>query len=245
MRKLVVGVVVAALTLTGAVAAWAVSTAETTHNATFTPGNKREGTPKRPRGNTLVVRLRQGTTTGSGQPATTTVIIIRIPRQWRLLSERWPRSRRCRVATVNQRGTDSVCPRGSRIGGGDAELLASDGTIEEHLDIRAYVTTTGDLGFFLDSPPGEPTEVNTMIVGQTSDGGRLIRINIPTTLQQPIPGIKSSIEEIVFRLNGSTRVRGRRVSILVTTGCRRTWVFTFQSRYDDGGRNSDSNTLRC
>jgi hypothetical protein len=244
MRKLVVGALVSALTLTGAVGALAVSSSETTHTVTFSTGNKREGTPRRPRPNSLTLRLSQGTTTGSGQPATTTTINVSIPRQWRLNSERWPRRRRCNITTVNQRGTDSVCPRGSRIGRGRTRLLAADGGIEEFANIRAYVIRNGDLGFFIDSDPGEETEINAMVQGVTSRSR--ISIKIPATLQQPVPGVKSAIGELTTTIAGSAPIRGRRRGILETTGCpRRGWAFTLESVYDDGGRNRDSGRVRC
>jgi hypothetical protein len=244
MRKLVVGVLASALTLTGAVGAWAVASSETTHDVTFRTGNKREGTPRKPRANTLRLSLNQGTTTGSGQPATTTTINVGIPRTWRLNSERWPRRRRCNITTVNQRGTDSVCPRGSRIGRGRTKLLAADGGIEEFANIRAYVIRNGDLGFFIDSDPGEETEINTMVQGVTSRSR--ISIKIPRTLQEPVPGVKSAIDELTTTIAGSARIRGRSRGILETTGCpRRGWSFSLQSVYDDGGSNRDSGTVRC
>jgi hypothetical protein len=244
MRKLVVGALVAALALVGAVGAWAVSSAQTTHDVKFRTGNKREGTPARPRANSLSLRLDQGTTTGSGQPATTTTINVGIPRQRRLNSERWPRRRRCNIATVNQRGTDSVCPRGSRIGRGRTRLLAADGGIEEFANIRAYVIRNGDLGFFIDSDPGEETEINTMVQGVTSRGR--ISIKIPKTLQEPVPGVKSAIAWLTTTIRGSAPIRGRTRGILETTGCRRgNWAFTLESRYDDGGRNRDTGRVTC
>jgi hypothetical protein len=243
MRKLVVGALVGALSLCGAIAAWGVPSSQTTLQADFGSGHKREGTRSAPRANSLIVRVDQNTTTGSGQPATSTALNIGIPRQWRLNSEIWPRRRRCNIATVNQRGSDSVCPRGSRIGSGNADLLAAEGGIQEDVDIRAYVIRNGDLGFFLDSPPGEPTEINTMVQGVTSRGR--ISIKIPQTLQQPIPGVKSAIDRLFTRLSATARIRGRRRGILETTGCRRSWAFTFESVYDDGGRLRDTDRVRC
>jgi hypothetical protein len=134
--------------------------------------------------------------------------------------------------------------RGSRVGLGEADLLAAGGGIMEHLDVRAHVIKNGDLGFFLDSPPGEPTEINNMIQGVTSRGRR-ISIKIPAELQN-VSGLKSSIDKLSFRLSSMARIGGERRGIVETIGCRRgRWSFTLESVYDDGGRNKDSDAVTC
>jgi hypothetical protein len=244
VRKYLAGALIGAFMLTGAVTAWAVSSAQTTHNVNFTTGHKREGTPRNPRPNSLRITLDQGTTTGTDQPATTTTINVALNRQWRLNSELWPQRRRCSIQKVNQQGTDSVCPRGSKVGSGSAVLLAGGGGISEDVNVRAHVIKNGDLGFFLDSPPGEPTEINNMIQGVTSRLRR-ISIKIPDELQN-VAGLKSSIDKLSFRLAASAPIRGERRGIVETTGCRRgRWSFTLESIYDDGGSNKDSDRVTC
>jgi hypothetical protein len=244
MRKLVVGVLLGALTLGGAVTALAQSSAQTTMDVKFRPGNKREGTRANPRANSVRITIDQNTTTGTGQPATTTAINVKLARQWRLNSELWPRRRRCNIRTVNQRGSDSVCPRGSRIGRGSANLLAANGGIKEFVNIRAYVIKNGDLGIFLDSPPGQPVTINNMVQGTTTRR-RNVSVKIPQSLQQPIPGVKSAIDDLTLRLAGSAPTRRGRLPILQTTGCGRFWAFVIESRYDDGGRIRDSHRVSC
>jgi hypothetical protein len=243
MRKLVVAALVSALALTGAVTAWAVTSAETTISANFSPNNKRKGTRANPAPKVLVINHDQSTTTGSGQPETSEAIRLGFARGWRVNSGIWPRNARCNIQTVNQRGSDSGCPRGSRVGSGAVNLLAGDGGIQEAADLRLYVSRDGDLFIFLDSRPGEPVELNAAVPCEVTRG-RTAQCNIPETLQRPA-GVKSSIDNLRLRIAGSRRIRGKRRSILETTGCRRAWVFTFTVIFDDRVRKTDSDRVRC
>jgi hypothetical protein len=242
MRKLVVAALIGVLTLAGAVAASAVSSSETVTDSQFTPGNKREGTRKNPRPNSFTLRHDQSTTTGSGQPETTATIRLFVPRGWILLSERWPRSRRCDINRVNQAGSDRVCPRGSRVGQGVVNLLGSDGRIQEVADLRVHVTRTGDLMIFLQTRPGEEVPLNTALLCAVA--GRVANCQIPETLQRPL-GVKSAIDNLRITIGGFTRIRGKRRGILETTSCRRFWVFQIEIVFDDGARQRDTDRVRC
>jgi hypothetical protein len=243
MRKLFVAALVCALALTGAVTAWAVTSAETNISANFSPNNKRKGTSARPAAKALVINHDQSTTTGSGQPETTRAIRLIMARGWHLRSGIWPRRARCNIRTVNQRGSDSSCPRGSRVGSGVVNLLAGDGGIREAADLRVHVSTDGDLFIFLDSRPGEPVELNAAVPCEVTRG-RTAQCNIPETLQRPA-GVKSSIDNLRLRIAGARRVRGKLRSILETTGCRRAWVFTFEAIFVDGVRKRETDRVRC
>jgi hypothetical protein len=244
MRKLVIGVLMGALALTGAVTAWAVTSAETTVDNQVTVGNKREGTRAKPRPNSFVLRQDQATTTGSGQPATTDRITLVFPRRWILISERWPRRRRCDIDEVNQAGSDSSCPRGARIGGGVVNLLAGGaGQIKEVADLRVWVTKTGDIMIFLDSRPGQPVELNAAVPCTVSQRRRAV-CDIPPVLERPA-GVPSSIDNLRLRIAGFARIRGKRRSILQTTGCRRAWTFVVIIEFDDNETARDSDRVRC
>ena len=243
MRKLFVAALVCALALTGAVTAWAVTSAETTISANFAPNNKRKGTPSRPAPKALTITHSQDTTTGSGQPETSAAIRLALARGWHLRSGIWPRRARCNIDTVNQRGSDSGCPRGSRVGSGVVNLLAGDGAISETADLRLHVSSDGDLFIFLDSRPGEPVELNAAVPCEVSRG-RNAQCNIPETLQRPA-GVKSSIDTLRLRIAGSRRIRGKRRSIVETTSCRRAWSFTFTVIFVDRVSKTESDRVRC
>jgi len=247
--KYLAGVVVGALTLGGAMAAWAVPASQTTLDVTFKPGSPEAGTKKKPRANSLKISIKGDTTTGSGQPATSTALNIMLPKQWRLNSERWPRRARCDIAEANQGKSDSVCPRGSKIGAGSA--IVQGGASEQGagvtrtLFVRAYVIENGDLGFFVQNKRGETPAVALMIQGNTSRRRR-ISIKIPQNLQEPVAGVPTGIRLLEFTLRGKARAGGKRLGIVDTTGCgsRKQWLFTLQDVYRDG-KKSDSDTARC
>ncbi len=245
--KYLAGVLVGALTLGGAVA-WAVPASQTTLNTTFTPGSAKAGTQKNPRAATLKIRISGDTTTGRGQPATSTALNISLPKQWRLNSERWPRKARCDIAEANQNKSDSVCPKGSKIGAGSTTVQggASDTGegITRTLFVRAYVIENGDLGFFIENKRGETPAVAVMIQGATSRRRR-ISIKIPKNLQEPVADVPTGIRELQFTLRGTARAKGERFGVVETTGCaNRRWLFTLEDVYRDG-RKSDSDTAPC
>jgi hypothetical protein len=236
--------------LTVAAVAWAVPPSQSTLDVSFTPGAQKAGTAKAPRGNSLTIGIKGGTTTGTGQPATTTDVNIGFPRQWRLNSERWPRRSRCSVQRANQQKSSSVCPRGSRIGGGSTTVQGgasdtSSGVIRT-LNIKAFVTTTGDIGLFVKNKAGEVPTVNEMIVGSTSRQRR-INVKISENLQEPVQGVPTGIRDLTFTLRGTARINGKTRSIVETTGCpaRNRWSFNLTDIYRGGARKSDSDTARC
>jgi hypothetical protein len=241
MRKLFVAALVSALALTGAVTAWAVTSAETTISANFAPNNKRKGTARKPANKTLVINHGQRTTTGSGQAETTDAIRLIFARGWRVNSGIW--RFRCNITVVNNAGSDSSCSRGSRVGSGVVTLLAGDGGIEETADLRLYVSRDGDLFIFLDSRPGEPVELNATVPCEVSRR-RSANCTIPEALQRPA-GVKSSIRDLRLTIGKVIRIRGKRRGILETAGCRRAWVFTFEALFDDGVRKRETDRVRC
>jgi hypothetical protein len=243
MRKPVVAALIGALTLTGAVTAIAVPPSQTTTDTQFRPGTTRDGTNKKPRINSFRLKNDQGTSTGSGQPATTAAITLVTPAGWTVNSEIWPRRSRCDIDEVNQAGSDSGCPRGARIGSGVVNLLAGDGAIKEVADLRAWVTRTGDIMIFLDSRPGQPVELNAAVLCNVSRRSRA-KCLIPETLQRPA-GVPSAIDDLTLRLVGTARIRGKRRGILESRRCRRAFVFAFIVEFDDGTTVRDTDRIRC
>ena len=248
-RKFTAGMLAAATTLAAAAVAWAVPADQTTLDVTFTPGAAKAGTKKTPRANSLVITAKGDTTTGTGQPATSTALNIGLPKQWILNSERWPKKARCSVQEANQQKSSSVCPKGSGIGGGKA--IVQGGATEtgegvtRTLNVKAFVVKNGDIGLFVQNKAGESPTVNEMIIGATSQQ-RKISVKISKNLQEPVQGVPTGIRELTFSLKGTARINGKRRSIAETTGCgpRNQWLFSLTDIYTDG-RKTDSDTARC
>lgn len=241
-NKFVVGALACALMLTGAIAAWAVPSSQSTLNVTFKPGSKQAGTKKKPKANTLNVTIKGGTTTGQGQPATSTSLNTTLPKTWKLNSEKWPKKKRCSIVKVNQDKSTASCPKGSKVGAGLSTALAGDGAITQKLVVTAFVIKNGDIGFFLKG--SVPVAVAQMIQGVTST--RKLSVKIPPNLQQPLMGVKTGIVLLQVKFKGSAKYAGKTHGILETTGCKgKSWSFTEEDVYDDGGRNKDTDTARC
>ena len=120
---------------------------------------------------------------------------------------------------------------------------AGTGDLISEIDVRAYVTTSGDLGLWLTT--ATPLPINQMLVGKVNRG-RTIRVAIPSNIQQPLIGVKSAIRVLRFSLDGTARVNGRTVGAVESTGCptSKLWTLAFQSVYTHGS-TTDSDTAAC
>jgi hypothetical protein len=242
MRKLVIAALVVALTLSGALVAWARHD-ETTVDAQFTAGKRDAGTRTNPASNTFRIVIRVGTTTGQGQGETIESATLNAANGWSINSERYPARARCDMARVSQTGSTSVCPPSSRAGRGSGTLKAGSGSITEPVVITIWVSKTGDIFLFLKSGPGAPVELAAPIPCPVS--GRVAKCNIPEALQAPA-GVKTTIERLVLSLGGSVRVGNRRIHLLTTRSCRgRVWVFGLVLVFDDGGTIRDRDRVPC
>jgi hypothetical protein len=237
MRKLVVTALVSALVLTGAVAAWGAATGnETLISIEMIMGNKKD----RGSNSTTLVHEQNPADPADGQGGTTSSIRITL-RGVRLNTGVWRVT--CNIRVVNQRGSDSVCRRGSRVGRGVVNFEAGDGSIQETADLRLYVTPDRDLFIFLDSRPGEPVELNAAVPCEVTRR-TIVLCSIPETLQVPA-GVPAAIVNLRLTISATQRRRGRREGILQNTGCGRAFVVVFQVRFRDGARKTDSDRVPC
>ena len=210
------------------------STSATSRNA---------GTTANPNPVNMNIAVTQTTRSGTGQPETSTDLNITLPKQYRFMGRSWPKRLRCNPVKANQARSDSACPRGSKIGNGHVTATGGDGSFVEEIDVRAYVTTGGDLGLWLSATA--PLPINEMLVGEVSRG-RKIEVGIPTNIQQPLTGVKSAIQRLQFRLNKTVRVNGEPTGVVQSIGCpaSRRWVLAFENVYQHGS-TTDSDTSRC
>jgi hypothetical protein len=212
-------------------------------NFSTTAKTRNAGTKANPNPVNMNIEVNQETRDGTGQPETSTDLNITLPKQFRFRGKQWPRRLRCNPQKANQARSDSACPRRSRIGSGHTTATAGDGSIVEEIDVRAYVTTGGDLGLWLSAT--SPLPINEMLVGEVSRARR-IEVGIPTNIQQPLTGVKSAIRQLRFRLNDTARVNGETIGVVETIGCpaNRRWTLAFQNVYQHGS-TTDSDTAAC
>lgn len=212
MRKVIVGgALVGALTL----AITPTALAQTTLDASLRLSPSKAGTSKKPKPVNLTLGIEGGTQSGTGQPDTTTRLRVQLPKGIKWNGKLWPRAKRCSVARANAQGSPSVCPGGSRIGGGHVTALGGNGTVVEEIDLTAFVTTGGGLGLFLEAT--QPLPINAMLEGKVRD--RTIDVAIPANIQEPITGVPTGIRTLTFTINGKTTVERKTRGALESTAC--------------------------
>lgn len=233
-RKILTGALAGALLLAVPGVAFANS-ADTLMNLGFktTSKSKKAGTAKKPRPVNMSLEINQSTRSGTGQPSSSAALNITLPKELRFMGKTWPKKLRCDSIKANQAKSDSVCPKGSKIGAGHVTATAGDGGITSEIDVRAYVTKTGDLGLWLDTL--RPLPIHEMLIGKVSRA-RTIKVAIPSNIQQPLVGVKSAIRVLRFSLAKGVE----------STGCpaSKKWTLKFQNVYTDGSQTKTA-TAPC
>jgi len=231
-RKILTGALAGALLLAVPGVAFANS-ADTLMNLGFKTTSKKAGTAKKPRPVNMSLEINQSTRSGTGQPSSSAALNITLPKELRFKGKTWPKKLRCDSIKANQVKSDSVCPKGSKIGAGHVTATAGDGGITSEIDVRAYVTKTGDLGLWLDTL--RPLPIHEMLIGKVTRA-RTIKVAIPSNIQQPLVGVKSAIRELRFSLAKGVE----------STGCpaSKKWTLKFQNVYTDGSQTKTA-TAPC
>jgi hypothetical protein len=227
---------VLALSIAGV--AYAQSLSNTTMDLSFSAKPGKAGTKKKPKAVKLKLGIEQATKDGTGQPATSTSLKITLPKGLNWNGKSWAKKNRCSINEVNQAQSDSVCPKGSKVGTG--QTIAEALGVVETLDVTAHVTSTGTLGLFL---RGAPLPIAEMIEGKVK--GRVITVAIPVNIQSPAPGVRSAITTLRFGLTGKTKVKGKSRGIIESTGCTgKKWTLKFENIVDEG-KLTDTKSVAC
>jgi hypothetical protein len=232
-RKILTGVLAGALLLAVPGVAFA-NAADTVMNLGFKTSSKSQkaGTAKKPRPASISIAVTQSTKSGS-LASTSKALNITLPKEQRFIGKTWPKKLRCDPVKANQAKSDSVCPKGSKLGAGHVTAAAGDGSLKSEIDVRAYVTKSGDLGLWLDAL--KPLPIHEMLIGKVT-GGRTIKVAIPGHIQQPLVGVRTAIDVLQFSLNKGVE----------STGCpaSKKWSLKFQNVYTDGSQTKTA-TAPC
>ena len=235
-RKIIGGLVLGSLLLAVPAAAFAADHGDTHMDLAFktTPKSQAAGTSSKPRPVSLSLGITQRTLSGSGQPATSKALNITLPREFRFTGRSWPSKLRCDPVKANAVKSNSACPKGSAIGKGHVTATAGDGRLVSEIGVTPYVTKSGDLGLWLAT--STPIPIHQMLIGKVTNS-RIVKVAIPSNIQQPVFGVRSAIRSMNFSLT-----RG-----VVSTGCpaSKNWTLKFQNVYDDGGSATASAKTAC
>jgi hypothetical protein len=205
----------------------------------FSATPSKSGTKKKPKAVNLKLGVKGATKSGTGQPSTSTALKITLPKGLNWNGKAWAKSKRCSVSKATQAKSDSVCPKGSKVGSGHVDAVAL-GT-KEPIDVTAHVTTSGNLGLFLAADV--PLSIRVMLEGKVK--GNVINVAIPPQIQEPLPNVPSAIETLSFGLNGKTKVKGKTRGVIESTSCSGgKWKLKFENIVTDG-KLSDSRSVSC
>jgi hypothetical protein len=270
MRRIhLIGVAVTAVVLAVAVAAaYAVPPSATTWSISSKVTPKKAGTKKKPKAEVVDLKMNGDTTPPGGSPATSTDIVIQMPKTLKWYGKKWPKSKQCDASAADAAKSNSVCPKGSRVSlkkptskvnhvHATAQPDPAKPKIEEDLDLTAYVLKAdsnhspdpikaGDLGLWLQSTPTAVVPISVMLGGNISKDGSKISVHIPQNVQEPVTGVPTGIEELFFTLDGKIKVKGKTYGAVSSVGCKnKKWKTTITSIYRDGSKKSDSDTGKC
>lgn len=224
MRKLLLGAVVASLSL--AVAATAVAqTPESTFTAKATPSDA--GTKRKPKNTSLNFKVTLN------KPQTTVEFIdLGLPRGLKLSGKGL---KRCSVDTLAFQGPQA-CPKGSKAGPtGSANALLGSGPTAAPLnfDVTPFVLDDNTFVFYVASEAGTGVFVQSPITGEITGKGRKLRIRIPEELRKPDGVTDASLTALDQTFSGKVAKK----YVVSSTGCKNrkhkfTGKLTFTQRGD-------------
>ena len=185
MRKYLIVALAAVLSIAVSAVAVAQSTAPEV-TAKLTPTNA--GTKKKPTNSTLKLFVKNNKT-----DATVDTITVNIGKQVKLSGKGF---KYCTANTLNTQGK-TACPSGSKAGGGTANAVVGPGKAPLKFTVDAYVGSKSSIIFYVQQVGGT---VRKALVGKVSRAsgkfGQKIVIKIDEDLQQPAPGVFSSLVDL-------------------------------------------------
>src|SRR3954451_21759970 len=133
----------------------------------------------------------------------------------------------CSAATLNSRGK-SACPAGSKAGSGTAHAVVGPGRVPLKFTVNAYVGSKSSIIFYTQQVGGTVRKAPTGKVSKTSGKyGSKIVIKIDEDLQQPAPGVFSSLVD----LNTTIKAKRGKAFLVSTNGCPRNKKHAFGVKF--------------
>ena len=248
MRKLVVAAAVCVGALALAALAYATS-ANTTMDASARLANLNTGTKAKPEAEKVNITIEQ--TDPDPQPPTSVRLLLDFPGQINFNGlKRWSLGRRCDSRKADQAKSNSVCPRGSRVGRVHVTAKAANGGITQILTGVVHVIKPrsgsargpAGLGFWITST--SPVAIAQFLPGKINFRTGVLDVSIPKNLQEPVAGVKSAIQRLTASVAGRDPKGG---ALVRSTGCPRSRGMNLKitSVNDDGGRVSDTAIISC
>jgi hypothetical protein len=189
LRKYLIVALAAVLSIAAASIALAANAAPDV-TAKLTPA--KAGTKKKPKNSTLALHVKNNQT-----DATVDTITVNVGKNVKLNGKGF---KFCTANTLNTKGK-SACPSGSKAGGGTANAVLGPGHVPLKFTVDAYVGSKNTIIFYTQQVGGT---VSKALVGKVSKAsgnfGSKIVIKIDEDLQQPAPGVYSSLVDLTTTL---------------------------------------------
>jgi hypothetical protein len=205
LRKYLVVALAAMLSIALASVAFAANAAPDV-SAKLTPKNA--GTKKKPTNSKLTLSVKNNQT-----DATVDTITVNVGKQVKLSGKGF---KYCTANTLNTQGK-TACPSGSKAGNGTASAVVGPGKAPLNFSVDAYVGSKSSIIFYVQQVGGT---VRKALVGKVSKAsgkfGSKITIKIDEDLQQPAPGVFSSLVD----LQTTIKAKKGKNYLVSSTGCK-------------------------
>jgi hypothetical protein len=209
LRKLFAAALVAVMSLALAAVALAQnpdpSTTAPTVTGSISPA--KAGTKSKPKPSTLKLFVKNNRT-----DATVSTITISLPKNLKLSGTGFPV---CTAATLNSKGK-AGCPAGSKAGTGTANAVVGPGRAPIKFSNDVYIGGKNTIVFYVQQVGGTVRKaLNAPITRAGGKYGQKLTVKIDPDLQQPAPGVFSSLVD----LKATVKAQRRGKSLVTTTGC--------------------------
>jgi len=206
LRKYLLAALIAVLSIAvTAVAVAQTPSTEPTVTASLTPS--KAGTKKKPKNATLKLFVKNNQT-----DATVNTITVNLGKNIKLSGKGF---KYCTAATLNTEGKTG-CPSGSKAGSGSANAVVGPGKAPLGFTVDAYVGSRNSIIFYVQQKGGTVRKALTgKVSGASGKYGSKITIKIDEDLQQPGPGVFSSLVD----LRTTIKAKKGKNYLVSTTGC--------------------------
>jgi hypothetical protein len=209
LRKYLIAALAAVLSLAVAAVALAQNPdpSATAPDVKATVSPAKAGKKSKPKNSTLKLFVKNNRT-----DATVNTITVLVAKNVKLNGKGF---KFCTAAKLNAKGK-TACPAGSKAGSGTAHAVVGPGRVPLTFTVDAYVGSKSSIIFYTQQKGGTVRKALTGKVSKTSGKyGSKIVIKIDEDLQQPAPGVFSSLVD----LNTTIKAKRGKNFLVSSTGC--------------------------
>lgn len=166
----------------------------------------------------------------------------------------------CTANSINAAGNDDDCSKAAKVGSGSVNNLAgatndqTQKSITCNLEVTLYNGGKNRVAIYVEgNPNGVPAQC-AIPVSQAIDArwvkdgsGVALEFDIPTNLQNPVPGVSNAIQTLKASFDRKTRGKGsKRVGYIESIGCKRgKRAIDAELSKADGSRIVTGTNARC